>query len=417
MRYSPLVRVIDRYVGSLLCLIFSIFHAFRRAPKDRSVKRILVIELVEMGASIMAYSSLLHIRRRYPDAEIYCLCLRSTQEPWKLLDALPPENVYAIDDRSMLAFFASIISQTRALSKKDIDLIIDFELLTRVSAVIAYLIRAKFRAGFYRYTMEGLYRGTFYDIKCAFNQNMHISKNLLALTKSAVDLSARYYNYNGKIDTGEITVPTYFSDASLRAAVRAKIQAIYKKYAGQSLIVLAPTVGRMMAIRDYPKDKYVAVVKKLLQLYPNHLVLLIGTPEHASVTAYVKVAVADERCIDFCTQLPSLRDLIELFAMSDLLISNDSGNPHFAAMVSLPSLTLFGPETPFMYGPLGKAVCLYEFFHTSPSITAYNHKDAPDLDDECLESIEPERVVATAMTIMEGKATYRTVNNEVPYLM
>jgi ferredoxin len=82
-----------------------------------------------------------------------------------------------------------------------------------------------------------------------------------------------------------------------------------------------------------------------------------------------------------------------------------------------PTLAIFGPETPFLYGPLGKAVCLFEFFHTSPSITAYNHKNPPIDEDPSLATIAPEKVVAMARTILEGEAKYGTVNNEMPYIV
>jgi ADP-heptose:LPS heptosyltransferase len=159
------------------------------------------------------------------------------------------------------------------------------------------------------------------------------------------------------------------------------------------------------------------VLNKILNLYPKHLVLLVGTLSHSPVATYVSEAVGGGRCINFCGRTASLRELLELFCIADLLITNDSGNPHFAAMTGLKNVALYGPETPFMYGPLGKSVCLFEFFHSSPSITTYNHKNPPCDCNDCLRSIHPDRVVRLAQLIMEDKATYGTVNNEIPYLL
>jgi len=408
------MRLVERYVGSLVCFVFTIFHRFRPSPKDKALKKILVIELVEMGAAVMAYSSLRHIKKEIPDAEIHCLCLKSKRDSWQMLDIIPKGNVHVINDANLRTFFFSLLSQVRALSREKFDLIIDYELFLRVSAIIAFLIRAKFRAGYYRYTMEGMYRGDFYDIRCNFNQNMHIAKNHLALTKSAVSLSTHYYNYAGRIENSEIVVPSYTSDARLKEKVGARLKELGHK--GEPLIIVAPTVGRALSVRDYPKDSYVAVVQKLIVAYPMHRIVLVGTQEHRAVCEYVNSRTGG-RCINMAGETHSLSELVELFKMGELLISNDSGNPHFAAMVGLPTLAIFGPETPFLYGPLGKAVCLYEFFHTSPSITAYNHKNPPINDDPSLRAISPDTVVAMAKTIMEGKAKYGTVNNEIPYIV
>src|SRR3989344_5779741 len=237
MEYSRLVRVVDRYAGSFLCFIFSLFHRLQPAPADRSVKKILLIELVEMGAAVMAYSSVRYIREQIPDAEMHCLCLESKKESWMLIEGISKENVHVIDDRSIWRFIPSFIAQSLALSKEKFDLIIDFELFLRISAIIAFLIRAKWRAGFYRYTMEGMYRGTFYDIKCAFNQNMHIAKNHLALTKSAIALSGSYYNYAGRIENSEIVVPTYRSDERLKEKMSARLKEL--GHQAEPLIVVA----------------------------------------------------------------------------------------------------------------------------------------------------------------------------------
>jgi ADP-heptose:LPS heptosyltransferase len=152
-------------------------------------------------------------------------------------------------------------------------------------------------------------------------------------------------------------------------------------------------------------------------LYPKHLILLTGTLSHGPVTEYIHEHVNDSRCIQFRGQTATISEFLELCLLADLLISNDSGPAHFASMTPLKILALFGPETPRMYGPLGNAVCLYEFFHSSPSITAYDHKNPPSNETDSLKVIMPARVVAMAETLLEGRGVYGTINNEIPYLV
>ena len=90
----------DRHIGSLACFIFSFFNLFRRIPKDRTIKKVLVIALFEMGASLMAYPSLRYIKKALPLAEIHVLCLDDLREAWLIQGALPSQNVFGIDNSS-----------------------------------------------------------------------------------------------------------------------------------------------------------------------------------------------------------------------------------------------------------------------------------------------------------------------------
>ncbi len=408
--------MIDRYIGSAILFVFTFFHyCFARKKSVQAVKNALVIELVEMGASIMAYSSLRYIKEHAPGARIFVLCTESTKASWLLLDVIAREDVYALDNKNIGTLILSIFKQVYALSKKNLDLIIDYELFTRISAILSFCIKARRRAGFYGYTMGGLYRGNFMDAKCNFNQNMHIAKNLLALTKTALVSSPQYYNWDGPIPNNEIVTPVYNSDPALKDAVLKRVAARLDQ--ARPLVLLAPTVGEMLPMRDYPKEQYVEVVRQILANYPEYAVVMVGVAAHDEVARYIEQSVANPRCINFCGQTATLRELLEIFTAADILITNDSGNPHFATMTGLRNVALYGPETPFMYGPLGKSVCLFNFFHTSPSITTYNHKNPPSDSNESLRSISPERVVETVQLLMKGEAKYGTVNNEIPYLL
>jgi len=107
MHYTSFVRFIERFAGTLVCLLFSLLHALRPRPKNKTIRNILIIELVEMGAAVMAYSSLKYIRKQIPDARIFSLCLASKKDSWLVLDEVPRENVFVIDDRSFGLFLRS----------------------------------------------------------------------------------------------------------------------------------------------------------------------------------------------------------------------------------------------------------------------------------------------------------------------
>lgn len=107
--------------------------------------------------------------------------------------------------------------------------------------------------------------------------------------------------------------------------------------------------------------------------------------------------MGDARCVSFCGRT-TLPELLDLYCIADLLISNDSGPPNFATLTRLPVLVLFGPETPQCYQPLGPNVtALYAGFLCSPCVSAYNHRKSPCRDNRCLQAISVETVYCRAM--------------------
>ena len=91
-----------------------------------------------------------------------------------------------------------------------------------------------------------------------------------------------------------------------------------------------------------------------------------------------------------------------VFHLAELLVTNDGGPGHFASMTPMPSIILFGPETPALYGSLDpKAVHFFQGLSCSPCLTAYNHRLSPcDGDNQCLKTIEPAEVWAAVQRIL-----------------
>lgn len=374
------------------------------------------MELFEMGAAMMIYPSLQFIKNKVESATVYCLTLKSIKSSWELLDTIPSENIYAIDDKNLFSFFTSLFSNILKLRKKNIDLIIDYELFMRVSTIISFMIKSKFRVGFNKYELEGLYRGTFYNFKCAFNQNAHIAKNFLSLTKTALNFEHEYPNYKGHISASELSVPVYKPSAKLNKGIQEKIKVLYPEYENNKLILISPDVGYNLTIRNYPKDFVVDVINKILNNFPDKLILLVGTQDNMETCNYVSEKVNHERCINFCNQAPSLREFFELLHTSELLITNDNGPAHFAGATGTKILALFSTDSPFIYGPLGNCVIMYSFYQCSPCISAHNHKTSKCSDNLCLQSIRPEAVYEMAVKIINDTVPFRTVNGFLRYV-
>jgi ADP-heptose:LPS heptosyltransferase len=59
-----------------------------------------------------------------------------------------------------------------------------------------------------------------------------------------------------------------------------------------------------------------------------------------------------------------------------MMLTNDSGPAHFAALAQLKTWVLFGPETPTLYGALDpNAEFIYKGLACSPCVSAANTAD------------------------------------------
>ncbi len=414
MKESILLRLIDRYLGVLICFFLSLC---RRRRERGSVKKILFIELFEMGASIMAYPSLKFARDRYPDAQLYVLTARSNQESWEILNILSPNGVIALDGSNFVNFIGSLFRQIIALRAMQIDIVIDFEKFTRLAAIISRLVSPARAAGFFRYEFEGLYRGNLLDVRCAFNQNAHIAKNFLALTKAALDDVHEYPNFKGEIKNSELVLPRYNSNPMIRSQLRAKVDALAPHSEAGQLIVTAPDVGANLSVRNYPLPHLRQVLVALLAADPTRTVVIVGTPEHEAICAKLHGMVNNARCINLCSHIGTISELTELISMAGLYIGNDNGPAHFASLTPTKIVALFSTDTPYMYGPLGNCVVLYTFLHCSPCISALNHKRTRCTNNICLQSLDPQRILTVAEDLLCGRdIPLRTINGTLHYL-
>ena len=87
-----------------------------------------------------------------------------------------------------------------------------------------------------------------------------------------------------------------------------------------------------------------------------------------------------------------------------MLLCNDGGPAHFAGLVRLPSVVLFGPETPALYRPLSPdATVLYRALPCSPCVHVFNAKKSRCPRAMCLEAIEVNEVLGAVREKLAGR--------------
>ncbi len=418
MKESRLLRFVDRYLGGPLCFAASGPCLLRDALGKRPVrlKRVVVIELFEMGAAIMAGPSLRYLKKEVPDLEVKCLTTPASREAWRVLGLIPEENIHTIEGDNLFSFALSALKQLWVLRRFSADAVIDYNLFLRFSALLSAFLTAPIRAGFYKYFMEGLGRGRIYNTWCSFNQNEHISKNLLALTKTVFETVPTLPALKSSISREEIEPTHVVVDAASKERISEKLRESWPDFRSEDpLLVVSADVGPVLPMRNYPKESFAVALVEALRFEPNLRVVLVGTEENKRSAQIIRDLVKSERCGDLCGET-TFSELLALIAMARLILCNDNGIAHFAAWTRTPCVALFSTDSPYMYGPLGSCTILYSFFHCSPCIMAYNHKESRCTDNLCLKAIAPSRVAEYLKMGLRGALKPNTINNEIPYL-
>ena len=391
-------RKIDRMVGVPLCWVFSCLSLFsERVPEGYKPYKILVILLSEMGSLVLARPMFDLLREKYPKARIYVLCFKRNKPFLEILDVMPSEDILTVREESLGTLIQDTISFMWRAHRERIDTVIDCELFSRVSSIYSFLSGSKLRVGFAPYTQEGLYRGSFINRPVLYNPYHHISLQFINLVE-AIE-SNQVPRLKRRMEGTDFKLPKVRIEKAEKEQYATKLEADFPSLSGKSLVLLYPS-GGLLPIRAWPLENFCRISEAFLR--ENYAVGIIGMKSDRDQAERILRHCSSKFCVDMTGYTHSVRELVTLFHLASLLITNDGGPGHFASITDLPCLVLFGPETPALYGPLShKCIKLHVPLSCSPCLTAYNHRNSPcDGDNQCLKSIRPEEVLDQAHQLL-----------------
>ena len=397
-----LQRFIDRWAGIPLCAAVSavdaVMRRLRPAPAiARPPRAIVVILLSEMGSLVLANDMFARLKARYPDAPLHALLFRKNREILDLMQVMDPANVHTVDDRSLTSLLSSLAKAIGALRRAKVDVAIDCELFSRISSLLSYASGAAVRVGFHRHTQEGLYRGSHINRPVPYNPYHHISAQFLTLAR-AIDSTAVPKSKLAVVASPK-PPPHVQLDGALIQGIQTRLAQDFPAIAGKPLVLVYPG-GGILPIRAWPLASYTALCEGLVA--DGCAVAVIGLKDDQALArqlvANVQAAFPQSPVIDLTGYTRSISELLALFHVARLLVTNDGGPGQFAALTPIWTLMLFGPETPALYAPLTpRCYSFYSQWPCSPCLTAYNHRTSYcDGDNQCLKVIGPADVLAKA---------------------
>jgi ADP-heptose:LPS heptosyltransferase len=344
-----------------------------------------------MGTILLVSPALRELKKKHKNAKVTMLTLSLNRELCEILSCIIDEVIY-LEIQNPLAFFISFIRIISDNRKRNFDIVIDLEFLTNFSALVTLLVtlfdKPRLTVGF---SSPSNWRNSIYNINVSFDHSRHITRIFVKMFCSL---------------TGETFEPSFEPE---RKILLQKMDTGYtKKLLGQAisdkpafLICVNINAGDLSLHRRWPKEYFAEVVKELIK-HPSVTILLIGSKSDVGyVSEFKRSLPASPRILDVSGKT-SIKELIGLFINSKLLITNDGGSLHLAEFIGLPTISFFGPETPFLYGPLDKQhYVFYEDLYCSPCLNIYNSKMSHCKKNTCLKNIKPERVLKVIKAIDE----------------
>lgn len=398
------MRRIDFYVGVPLCFLGSVFYKiskFFTGADKKAPRNVLFIELSEMGSAILVDPAMRKLHQA-TGAGLHFAIFKKNKPSLDLLKTVPQENIYTIREDKMSSFVLDTFKFLWWTRQRRIDAVIDLELFSRFTALLTGFSGASFKVGFHAYFNEGLYRGDFLSHKVAYNPHIHIAKNFVALVNALLAPQEEIPYSKTSIEDSEISIAKVKYSAGEQKAVLDIVGACFDKFDAQKhkIILINPNASELLIQRRWPQGHYAQLIKMILNQCSRAIVLITGDPREREEAQRLKELVRDERCVNFAGKV-TFSQLPLLYSISEFMVTNDSGPPHFAAITDMPTYVIFGPETPALYGSLGKTTAIYAGLACSPCVSASNHRKTACKDNVCLQVIKPEQVFDVIMPALE----------------
>ena len=396
---------IDRRVGAPVCFLLTLLRKtgdlVRPAPSG-PVQRILFLKLAEQGSTVLAHEAVRRAAERVGRPNVYFLVFEENRFVVDLVGLVPPENVLTIRTRSAWAMATSGFRAIRAVRRLGIDACIDMEFFARFSSAIAFLTGAARRVGFHVFFGEGPYRGDLMTHRVLYNPHMHTSRTFTSLVL-ALDADPAGFPTLAIVPPESPPLPVFQPTVAESAQVRQMLRELDVPDSCR-LIVLNANAGDMLPLRRWALSNYRALASRLIVEFPDLWVVFTGSPEESPSIAELARSVGSPRSVCIAGRT-TLRQLVVLFGLAEVLVTNDSGPAHFAALTGVDVVALFGPETPLLFSAPGpRSHPVWSGLACSPCVNAFNNRQTACRDNACMKTITVDQVFDLASRICRSRA-------------
>jgi len=384
----------DRWIGAPLCAILTLLRKiFESAgpPGPRQVRRILFVKFAEQGSTVLAHPAIRRATEMVGRENVYFVVFEDNRFILDAMEIIPEGNVITIATQSLFGLAASALRAVLRVRKIGIDAVVDMEFLTRFSAILTFATGAKSRVGFHTFFGDGPYRGDLMTHRLLYNPHLHTSQMFEAMVEALTRDPALLPTFDFTPSVSKQS-PTFRPSPAEVAEINAMLQRENPGIGSAPLILFNPNASDLLPLRRWPASRYVDLARRLLERYPELFIGLTGAPTEAAPNNELADEVGSDRVIRLAGKT-TLRQLLVLYTRSEILVTNDSGPAHFASLTPIRVVTLFGPETPALFGARSpNATALWAGITCSPCVNAYNNRQSVCRNNLCMQAISVDEV-------------------------
>jgi len=379
--------------GVPLCFLLTALRRLfpsRLAPGPARVRNLLFVKLAEQGSTVLAIAAIRRAAEMVGRENVYFIVFEENRFILDLLELVPEKNVITLNSQSLTGLALTTLRAMRRMWGLKLDAAIDMEFFARGSAVIAFLSGATARVGFHTWYAAGPYRGDLFTHRLLYNPHLHTTSMFQVLVESLRSDPADLPT----MDLAPPSAENTFAHFVPRAGEVEPVEAMLPRVNGKRppIILLNPNASDLVPLRQWPAGRYVELARRLLAEFPEVHISFTGGPREVAPIERLAREVNSPRCTCLAGKT-TLRQLMALYALCEVLVTNDSGPAHFASLTSIHVVTLFGPETPALFAArTPRNVAIWAGLSCSPCVNANNNRQSPCLNNLCMQHITVDQV-------------------------
>ena len=386
----------DRLVFAPVCFLLTrLRKLLPEPPRDQppEPRRIVIVKLAEQGSTVLAAGAIRRATELVGRDNVYFAAFAENRFIVDVLELIPKQNVLTVPTTSILAMILGTIRILGRMRWLRIDTAIDLEFLARFSAVITYLSGAKARVGMHCYFGEGPYRGDLMTHRVLFNPYLHTSEMFQVMVEALGFAPDIFPAFNLRVS--EVREETVFQP---REEEIEEVEEMLSSFTGLErtppLILLNPNASDFLPLRRWPLKYYQELAVRLLEQFPEVQIVFTGLASEAASSIGLVRQIGSPRCFSLAGKT-TLRQLLVLYTLARVLVTNDSGPAHFATLTPIRIVTLFGPESPKLFGARSpRTRVLYAGIACSPCINALNNRQSACRNNLCMQAIRVSDVLS-----------------------
>ncbi len=408
LRVSVLQKA-DRIVFVPVCFLLTrLRKLLPEPPVDQrpNPRRIVIVKLAEQGSTVLATHAIRRAVEMVGHENVYFAAFEENRFIVDVLELIPKRNVLTVPTTSVAAMFVGTLRILLRMRLLRIDAAVDLEFLARFSAAITYLSGARIRIGMHCYFGEGPYRGDLMTHRVLFNPQLHTSEMFQVMIE-ALKVAPKEFpalNLRVKIEAGD---EARFNP---HPAEVKEVEQILLSITGTAqippLILLNPNASDFLPLRRWPLASYRELAQGLLERFPEVRIAFTGLASEAAPSTELVRQLGSSRCFSMAGRT-TLRQLLILYTLARVLVTNDSGPAHFATLTPIQVVSLFGPESPKLFAARSpRTRVVYAGIACSPCINALNNRQSACRNNLCMQTIGVPEVLA-AVSASYQKASER----------